>query len=344
MIVISIVLPAMLATRRSDMMRGLFVCFAFASILNVFFVFGGTKTEALVWGPHGLYGVDIGSPGYFQQKNLLGEVAAVAFLLSLHEILCPGRRRVLGIIGVVMSISLIFSSNSKTALGLALICPFLSGLTLIARKVTRISPAIILFSIPASYFVLSSVTYYNVDLLSYKLYGDPTFTGRTVIWDFVRNEIDRRPLLGWGYESFWLVPSSPALDAPGYWVKSMPNGHNGYYDTMLELGYVGLAFLLVFIMATLHGIGRLADRDPVRAWLGLSLALFVILNNFLESLWMRGFNVLWVVFVIVAAEIGRCWGPFPLRGAAHSSTIQRPGTPGSSLGARGRRPRTQPLC
>lgn len=118
MIVISIVLPAMLATRRSDMMRGLFVCFAFASILNVFFVFGGTKTEALVWGPHGLYGVDIGSPGYFQQKNLLGEVAAVAFLLSLHEILCPGRRRVLGIIGVVMSISLIFSSDSKQRLAL----------------------------------------------------------------------------------------------------------------------------------------------------------------------------------------------------------------------------------
>jgi len=113
----------------------------------------------------------------------------------------------------------------------------------------------------------------------------------------------------------------------------MPNGHNGYYDTMLNLGYVGLALLVVFIIATLHGIGRVAERDPVRAWLVLSLALFVILYNFIESLLMHGFE---------AAEIGRCWGPFPPRGAAHSSTIQRPGTPGSSLGARGRRPRTQP--
>ena len=64
----------------------------------------------------------------------------------------------------------------------------------------------------------------------------------------------------------------------------MPNGHNGYYDTMLDLGYVGLAFLLVFIIATLHGIGRVADRDPARAWLVLSLALFVILYNFLGEI------------------------------------------------------------
>ena len=119
--------------------------------------------------------------------------------------------------------------------------------------------------------------HYNLNLLSYKLYGDGTFSGRAIIWNFVQQEIDHRPLLGWGYESFWLVPGSPAIaEAPG-WVKEMPNGHNGYYDTMLDLGYLGFAFLLAFIIATLHGIGRVADRDPLRAWLILSLAFFVIL-------------------------------------------------------------------
>ena len=266
MIVISIVLPAMLA-RSSDMMRGLFLCFAFAMFLNIFFVIGGAETDAYQWTAHGFHANYIGSPGYFPTKNELGECAGVAFLLSIHESLYPGRRRILGIIGVVMSISLILASNSKTALGLALICPFLSGLTLITRRVTRISPAIILLSIPLCHIVLSSLSNYNMTSLSYKLYGDPTFTGRTIIWDVVRNEIDRRPLLGWGYESFWLVPGSPVfVDAKGWvtgWVTGMPNGHNGYYDTMLDLGYVGFAFLLVFIMATLHAIGRVADRDRV---------------------------------------------------------------------------------
>jgi exopolysaccharide production protein ExoQ len=117
-----------------------------------------------------------------------------------------------------------------------------------------------------------------------------------------------------GYQSFWLVgPDAPSVvDAPG-WVRIMPNAHNFHYDTMLELGYIGLALLLIFIIATLHAIGRVADRDPARALLLLSLALYVVLYNFLESLWMRGFEFLWVLFVIVAAGIGRYWQPFPLR-------------------------------
>ena len=83
----------------------------------------------------------------------------------------------------------------------------------------------------------------------------------------------------------------------------MPDGHNGYVDTKLELGYIGLALLLTFIVTTLHSLGRMADRDPRRAWIGLSLALYVIVYNFLESLWMRGYEFLWLMFVIVAAEI-----------------------------------------
>ena len=115
----------------------------------------------------------------------------------------------------------------------------------------------------------------------------------------------------------------------------MPNGHNGYVDTKLELGYIGLAFLIVFIISTLHAVGKVADRDPRRAHLVLSLALFIILYNFFESLWMRGFEFMWVVFIIVAAEIGRYSLPFPTRRAAHGPGSRRTGHPGPSPGGRG---------
>ena len=118
----------------------------------------------------------------------------------------------------------------------------------------------------------------------------------------------------------------------------MPNAHNGYYDTKLEMGYVGLAFLVIFIIATLHAIGRVADRDPARAWLVLSLALFIIAYNFFESLWMRGYEFLWVLFVILAAEIARYWHPFPLTRVGYRSRSLRPGSPAGSPGARMPRP------
>jgi O-antigen ligase len=327
MIVTSIVLPAMLAARTADMLRGLFLCFAFALTLNVLFVLEGSVTIV----SYGSKLVNIGYQGYFWGKNYLGECAIIALLLSLHEMLYRGQRRALGIAGVVIAILLVFLSESKTALGLALISPILARLTVFARKIARISPAIILLTLPFCYMVVSSLSNFNMYRVSYMLFGDSTLTGRTIIWDFAQYEIARRPLLGWGYQSFWLVPNSPSIvDAPG-WVKMMPNAHNGYYDTMLEMGYVGLAFLVVFIIATLHAVGRVADRDPARARLLLSLALFVILYNFLESLWMRGFEFMWVVFVIVAAEIGRYRQPFPLTRAGYKSRSLRPGGPGARM-------------
>ena len=273
MILTSIVLPALLAVRTADLMRGLFLCFAFASILNVFFVLGNPPSIVMMYG---------GYPGYFLGKNYLGEFSAIALLLSLHEMLYPGLRRALGIIVVVIATSLLFLSDCKTAFGLALVAPFLAGLTLITGKRMRISPAIILLSIPFCYAVLSSVSGFNINRVSYMLYGDLTFTGRQIIWDFANYMIERRPLLGWGYQSFWLVgPDAPSVvQAPG-WVKTMPNAHNGYVDTKLEMGYVGFALLIIFVIATLHAIGRVADRDPARAWLVLSLAVFIIIYKWL---------------------------------------------------------------
>ena len=148
MVVTSVILPALLADQRADMMRALFLCFAFASILNVFFVLGGDPQFA-VYGSQGR--VAIGYPGYFAGKNYLGECATLALLLSLHEVIYPGLRRALGIIVIAIAIFLIVASDSKTALGLAIVTPVLAGLTLIASKNMRLSPAIILLSIPLCY-------------------------------------------------------------------------------------------------------------------------------------------------------------------------------------------------
>ena len=330
MIVTSIVLPAMLAAPTADLMRGLFLwCFAPAAILNIYFVINNSPSVVAALK---------GYPGFFLGKNYLGEFSVIPFLLAFHETLYSGLRRALGIVIIAIAALLLFWANSKTALALALAVPLLAGLTLIVTKITRISPAVILLTIPLCYVLLFSVSNFSIERISYMLYGDLSLTGRTVIWEFANYEIARRPLLGWGYQSFWLAgPGAPSIvDAPG-WVKTMPDGHNGYVDTKLELGYIGLVLLLVFIIATLHGAGRVADRHPARAWLVLSLALYVIAYNFLESLWMRGFEFLWVVFLIAAAEIARYWQPFRLRRAYRSRSL-RPGSPGASPGARMPRP------
>src|SRR5262245_4491155 len=75
MVITSIVLPVILAARTTDMVRALFLCFAFASILSVFFVFGRRVTIS--------NNEHFGYAGYFADKNSLGQMAALAFLLAI---------------------------------------------------------------------------------------------------------------------------------------------------------------------------------------------------------------------------------------------------------------------
>jgi exopolysaccharide production protein ExoQ len=320
MIVTSIVLPAMVAGPTADMMRGVFFCFAFASILNIFFVLGQKPSMLPEWHMGVLTQVSIGYKGYFSFKGVLGECAAIAFLLSLHEMLYPGLRRALGIIVVVIAIWLAFVSKSKGSFAMAIVAPLVAQLALITAKKMRISPAIVLLPIPICYELLSRIPGLNlINRISYKLYGNYTLSGRMFIWNFVHDEIARSPLFGWGYQSFWLVGSDApsVVEAPGF-VRAMPSAHNGYLDITLDTGYVGLTLFVIFIIATLHAVGRVADRGPARAWLLLSLALFIILTNSLESVWMHGMDLLWIVFAIVAAETGRCWQSFRPDCRSHS--------------------------
>jgi O-antigen ligase len=311
MLLSSIVLPAMLAAPTADLMRGMFLCFAAGAILNVFF------------------GYPANADGYagfmLSGKNGLGEFSGIALLLALHEMLYPGLRRWSGMIIVGTATLLLLWSNSKTALALALVAPVFAGLILIFRKATRASPAIALLAALLCYAGASSVYDFDMTSISNMLYNDPTLTGRTHIWNFAFSEIAHKPLFGWGYQSFWLVGSdAPSVVEAPPWVANMPNAHNGYYDTILELGYVGFGLLMLFILTTLHLLGRVADRDARRAWLLLSIALYVILYNCLETAWMRGGEALWVVFVIVAAEIGRYSQPIP---SVLSAAVLRPWHP-----------------
>jgi exopolysaccharide production protein ExoQ len=305
MMLISIILPAMLAARTVDMIRGVFFCFALGSILNAVLILRGYSTESMA------DTLKIGYRGYFTFKGELGEFAAFAFLLSLYEIFHPGSRRALGLIIVVTSVYLVFVSQSKGALVCALLAAILATLSLFVGKKMRVSPAIVLLPLPICYAVLSQMVGNLINRISWSAYGNYNLSGRIYIWDVVNFEIAKRTLFGWGYRSVWLVgPDSPVLaDATG-WVRQMPSAHNGYLDTILDTGHIGLVVFLVFIFTTLHAIGRVADRNPTRAWLLLSIALFSILQNFLESSWMRGGDALWLMFVVVVVEAGRYSRPF----------------------------------
>jgi exopolysaccharide production protein ExoQ len=303
MLIISMVLPAMVAARRSEMMHGVFYCFAFGSILNAIVILTGYST-ILMAGTD-----DAGYVGYMEGKNALGQFAAVAILFSVYEIVRPGWRRWLALIIIFTDVYLIFGAHSKAALAFILMAAILAKLVLFIGKRLRVSPALVLLPVPLGYAVLSRIVGNLADRLSWYIFHNYDLSGRTDIWWFVDLAIAKRPLLGWGYRSVWLVGANSPM-AVGGWIGEMPEAHNGYKETILDTGYIGLFLFLVFILTSVHAIGRVADRDPVRGWFLLSIALFCIFENFVETGWMHGGDGLWLVFVLIVVEAGLYWQPF----------------------------------
>lgn len=304
MIITSIVIPTLLANRHADLIRGLFIVFAITLFIALLYVL---NQEPLI-----LEGNRICYYGQFTFKGELGETAAFAFVLSAYEILHKGWRRIFGIAVAALAIYLLILSDSKGSLGAALIALVLAAATIYLAKKLNLSVLTVLLPIPIAYIILSYGLGNLLNRISWHVYGNYTLSGRQSIWDFANMEIAKSPIIGWGYQVFWLSgPDAPSIrEAPG-WIKYMPNAHNGYLDTQIDMGYIGLILLIIFLFTSLHAVGRVLNSDKIRAWNILALMLFIILTNFLETGWLHAFERLWLMFLFAVAEVARYWKPLP---------------------------------
>jgi hypothetical protein len=70
------------------------------------------------------------------------------------------------------------------------------------------------------------------------------------------------PMLGAGYRSFW-TPEGASYVYARIWAV-IGNGHNGYLDVWLELGFIGLGlFLVMFFTAVRRAYSRLVFGQAV---------------------------------------------------------------------------------
>lgn len=132
---------------------------------------------------------------------------------------------------------------------------------------------------------------------------DPSLTGRTDIWKVVLS-MPINPVLGTGFESFWLGPRLDKIWSM-YWWK--PNeAHNGYIEVYLDLGWIGLT-LLAFLFATgypaiISAVRRSKDEG------GLRLALFftAIVYNCTESA-VRIMHPAWICLLLALVTVPGGW-------------------------------------
>jgi O-antigen ligase len=283
---IVVVVPYALPTRAKYTIPSVHLCYAIALAINAVYVLTTPSSP-------------IGHSGYFSHKQGLGLLAAVGIILSSHELLHRGWRRLVALIAMGLGFWLVFESESKSAFALALVAITCSGPMLLLCKKTRLTPAFIVAAVAVASMFISDPT----ERIGYRLYGDATLTGRTAIWGFIYYQTSRKPWFGWGFHSYYLVPDSPQNEAPGY-IREMPSSHSGYLELKLETGRIGYWIFLVFIYSSLHLLERVRRVDPVRAWYFFSFELFAVLINLLDSNWLT-ITHFWLLYLFIVAEAVR---------------------------------------
>jgi exopolysaccharide production protein ExoQ len=294
-VALTILLPYAQRASEYDTVKWLYRCYALAVFVSALFV--ANESPRLT-----ASGAVFGYQGYFTFKGSLGQCGAAALLLSLYALRFRGWDRAIAPVVMGISLWLIVVSNSKGALALLLVSPVLAAIVLGISRATKAPLIAACAACLACYFIATLMISDLAGKISYALYGDPTFTGRTFIWQFAEWQMTRSPWLGWGFHSFWLVGSkAPSVVEAPEWISNMTGSHSGYLDVQLETGLIGYSLFLAFLAATLHSIDRVVRQDAMRGWLLLSVAFYVMTTNILETVWLYN-DPLWLLFVLVGAD------------------------------------------
>ncbi len=242
--------------------------------------------------------------GLFTHKNAQGVFMALAFISAVHsrfERYPWFRYATLFLTG-----GLLLLSRSSTSL-LAVI---ITLAVLPLWKLTRVPIRQVVFALASFALVVGAVAFalsrYSVELAG--VFGkDTTLTGRTELWAMILQSIARRPILGYGYNAFWLGMKGESLSiiAASGWV--VYHAHNGLLDVLLGLGAVG-GVLFLFTYVKLIGMivshTRNSGATIGELWPASFLVLLTVINC-TESLLLSANTIFWLLYVAIYANIAR---------------------------------------
>ncbi len=239
-------------------------------------------------------------------KNLLGMIVMVCGLSSLWSFLgayedrkLRHRKRHLLAHGLMIATAagLLFACNSVTSIS----CFVLAGgaMALTALRRTRQWPNRVHLIVGAAIaFPLFILFIDTVGSLLHMMGRNSTLTDRTSIWRAVL-AMHTNPLVGTGFESFWMGNRLTSVWALS--VNGIQEAHNGYIEVYINLGWLGVAALMVLIVSGYRNAFDCFRRDPHAGRLRLGYFTAEVIYCFTEA-GFRMMNPIWIAFLLAISK------------------------------------------
>jgi O-antigen ligase len=213
-------------------------------------------------------------------SNLLGFVALLGLIVFAAELIGHRLRRGWGVLWILVAlVDLALTRSATVAIATVLVVVAAAVILLLRRAQTdRGRTTVSLVSIVV--VVLGAVGAFVLRAPLLRLLNkSSTLTGRTGIWHEVIVLANQRPVVGWGWISYW-VPGLAPFARPEFRIGGIQylQAHDAWLDLWLQLGIVGVVVFAAFALSTLVRSWLLAvDRLPagrMRA-LGVGSAVLV---------------------------------------------------------------------
>lgn len=181
--------------------------------------------------------------------NVCVDTSCRKFMIKCLEIIIYAVSFILGVTLVVKARSIaqdvlvIFFCSFEILIGIAI-------LARIRKLLLRFTIVITI----ASAVIFSITLYFNWDYFLELAHKERTLTGRTLLWEWADVIIAQRPILGVGYQAFWLQgnPLAEALwEMEHIGSRTGFHFHNVILEIGVELGLLGAAICVASIAAAL---------------------------------------------------------------------------------------------
>jgi exopolysaccharide production protein ExoQ len=270
--------------------------------------------------------------GAATEKNALGAICLVFGLGALWRLIevfrdktATNRLGSLAANGIIVGMTLWLFAMSDSATSIA--CFALGGALMAILSGSK-GPARVHVAV-AAMICVAVIGYVFQDAYASMVQAlgrDTTLTGRTDIWADLF-AMDLNPWFGTGFETFWLGER-----AEFFWNKYYfhPNqAHNGYIETYINLGWIGVGLLALMIVSGYRNIAAVFRSNTGEGTIRLAFFTITLIYSMTEAAF-KVMHPVWIVFLLAVmavprfpatdgesqhTEEGKSSGPPPLRTA-----------------------------